>query len=408
MVAKPAKSSLASAGLTETDARPSRLDSLDAFRGAIILMMISSGLGFSELARSYPDCRLLAMLGHHSQHALWAGGTLWDLIQPAFMFMVGMALPWSIANRLAKGDSIHRMSLHALRRSMILILLAVFLSSAWSQQTDWSFTNVLAQIGLGYPFLFLLAFTGTRTRWLAAGGILAAYWLLFALHPLPAPDFDWQAIGVPPDWPRLTGFSGHWEKNANPAASFDQWFLNLFPREKDFIFNSGGYQTLNFVPSLATMIFGLIVGQRLRNDGPIHHRLVWLLAIGSAGVLLGWLLHTTGLCPMVKRIWTPSWALASTGWIVLMLALFVALIDGKGWRRPAFPLIVAGFNPITLYLLWQLSGPFIKKQVRTHFGQDIFLTWGEPWQPFWERLAVLLILWLVAWWMYRAKIFIRI
>jgi len=140
------------------------------------------------------------------------------------------------------------------------VLLAVFLTSAWSRQTVWVFTNVLAQIGLGYPIVFLLAFARPRTQWLAAFGILFLYWLAFALYPLPAADFDWQSVGIPPDWTHLTGFTAHWEKNANFAAFFDLWFLNLFPHEKPFVFSGGGYQTLNFVPSVATMLFGVLAG----------------------------------------------------------------------------------------------------------------------------------------------------
>ncbi len=116
------------------------------------------------------------------------------------MFMVGIALPWSLASRSARGQSFKLMLAHALWRSLLLVLLAVFLSSAWSKQTNWEFTNVLAQIGLGYPLLFLLAFTKSRTTWIAALSILVFYWLAFAIYPLPPADFDWQAVGVPAEW----------------------------------------------------------------------------------------------------------------------------------------------------------------------------------------------------------------
>src|SRR5205814_4643723 len=112
-------------------------------------------------------------------------------IQPAFMFMVGVALPWSVANRQSGGQSFRKMFGHAAWRALLLVLLAVFLTSAWSKQTEWVFTNVLAQIGLGYMFLFLIAFTKPRTQWLAAFGLLFCYWLAFAFYPLPRPDLDW-------------------------------------------------------------------------------------------------------------------------------------------------------------------------------------------------------------------------
>ncbi len=385
-----------------------RLVSLDAFRGAIMLLMASAGLGLTEIAEHYPDSRVWSFVGFHCEHVPWRGCSLWDLIQPAFMFMVGIALPWSIANRQAKGESFAKMFFHALWRALLLVLLAVFLSSAWSKQTDWGFNNVLAQIGLGYPFLFLLAFTGPRTPWLVAFGILLTYGLAFAFYPLPSVDFDWQTVGVPSDWPHLTGFAAHWEKNANLAAAFDQWFLNLFPRESPFTHSSGGYQTLNFIPSLATMTFGLLAGRLLSSELPMGAKLKRLVISGVAGILLGMALDLSGICPSIKRIWTPSWALYSTGWVTLMLAGFVAVIDWRQRKGWAFPLVVVGLNPITLYCLWQLSSGFIRRQTQIHLGQDIYNTFGETWKPLMERGLTLLVLWLIVLWMYRRKIFLRI
>lgn len=391
-----------------TPSRPERLMSLDAYRGAIMLMMASAGFGLARVAQEYPDSSLWQFIGQHTEHAAWAGCTLWDIIQPAFMFMVGVALPFSVANRIARGHRFPRMFAHALWRALILVLLAVFLSSAWSHQTNWSFANVLAQIGLGYPILFLLAFTRPRTQWLAAFGILIAYWLAFALHPLPSADFDWQAVGVPADWPHLTGFAAHWEKNANLAATVDRWFLNLFPRPEAYTFNRGGYQTLNFLPAAATMIFGLLAGSLLRSDRSLSAKLIRLVLFGLAGIALGYAVAWLGLCPIVKRIWTPSWALYSAGWTTLLLAAFVAVIEGLRLRRWAFPFVVVGLNPITFYCLWQLSGSFIRENVKRHLGRQIFESLGAAYTPMLERLTVLIVLWLIVLWMYRRKLFLRI
>src|SRR5258707_517994 len=134
---------------TESSAKPLRLTSLDAFRGVIMVLMASAGLGFSKIAEHFPKSSVWHFIGHHTDHVAWAGCSLWDLIQPAFMFMVGIALPWSVANRQAKGESFGRMFAHAVWRAVLLVLLAVVLSSAWSKQTEWGFNSVLAQIGLG-------------------------------------------------------------------------------------------------------------------------------------------------------------------------------------------------------------------------------------------------------------------
>ena len=385
-----------------------RLVSLDAYRGAIMLMMASGGLGLAQVARHHPDSSLWRFIGHQTAHAQWAGFTLWDIIQPAFMFMVGVALPWSIAKRRARGQSFRSMLAHALWRALVLVLLAVFLSSAWSRQTVWSFNNVLAQIGLGYPIVFLLAFTKPRTQWLAAFGILFIYWLAFAVYPLPAVDFDWASVGVPADWNFLTGFEAHWEKNANLAAAFDRGFLNLFRREEPFVFSRGGYQTLNFVPSIATMIFGLLAGELLRSKLPITRKIKHLVLFGVTGIIVGGAIALMGLCPIVKRIWTPSWAIYSTGWVILILVVFVALVEWRGWKRWTFPFVIVGLNPITLYCMWQLMGSFIRENTKRHIGRNVFEIFGTEYAPVLERAIVLLVLWLVVLWMYRRKIFLRI
>jgi heparan-alpha-glucosaminide N-acetyltransferase len=118
------------AAVTAATPRAERLTSLDAFRGAIMLLMASSAFGLPQIAKSFPDNPTWQFIGTQCDHTPWSGCTLWDLIQPAFMFMVGVALPWSVANRQARGDSFGSMLGHALWRSLLLVLLAVFLTSA--------------------------------------------------------------------------------------------------------------------------------------------------------------------------------------------------------------------------------------------------------------------------------------
>lgn len=397
-----------SASSPHPPAAPTRWVSLDAYRGAIMLLMASAGLGLPQIARSHPDNTLLAMLGRQCEHAAWGGCTLWDLIQPAFMFMVGVALPWSLASRRARGATTVQLASHALWRSAILVLLAVFLTSAWSPRTEWIFPNVLAQIGLGYPVLFLAALTRPRTQVVIAVALLAGTWLLFAVYPLPPPGFDPATVGVTPEVPQFTGWAAHWNKNTNAAAAFDVWFLNLFPRIRPFTYNEGGYQTLNFVPSIATMIFGLLSGQLLRSAVPRQRQLRILMLAGLGGILVGGILGWTGICPIVKRIWTPSWALFSGGWVVWILVAFVEVVEERGWRRGTLPLVVAGTNPITLYCLWQLSGGFIRENVKRHLGPGIFESLGPAYIATLERGTILIVLWLILYWMYRRNLVIRI
>ena len=252
-----------------TQPKTQRLASLDAYRGFVMFLMMAEALRLCRVAAALPESGFWKFLCHHQTHVEWIGCSLHDLIQPSFSFLVGVALPFSIANRMSQGQSRGRMSVHAGGRALLLVLLGVFLRSTGSSQTYWTFEDTLSQIGLGYGILFLLGFRPARDQWIAFALLLVGYWAAFALYPLPGPGFVYANEGVPKAWPHLmSGFAAHWNKNSNLAWAFDTWFLNLFPRAKPFEFNGGGYATLSFIPTLGTMVLGLIAGGVIRSERP--------------------------------------------------------------------------------------------------------------------------------------------
>ncbi len=206
---------------------PERLVSLDAYRGLTMLFMASSGFGIPQIAKARPDSLFWEILRYNTSHVPWIGGGAWDMIQPAFMFMVGMALPFSSSRRLADGHDRSKLLLHALWRSLVLVALGVFLTTGTGPQPVFAFHNVLAQIGLGYVFLTLLRGRGSILQSVAIALIAAATWTAFALTPVADPSTDYKALGVTDPSQILGGFWAHWSMNTNFAASFDQWFLNL-------------------------------------------------------------------------------------------------------------------------------------------------------------------------------------
>ena len=386
-----------------------RLASLDAYRGFVMFLMMAEVLRFASVAAAVPDSAFWSFLTFHQTHADWVGCSLHDLIQPSFSFLVGVALPFSLAGRLALGDSIAAMTAHAVWRSLLLILLGVFLRSLGDPQTDWTFVDTLTQIGLGYPLLFLLGLRPARTHWIALALILAGCWLAWALYPLPGPDFDYAAAGVPADWPHhARGFAAHWNKNANLGAAFDQWFLNLFPRPAPFVANSGGYLTLNFIPTLGTMILGLIAGTWLKSSRGPKDKLQRFALTGLVCVALGLILHATGLNPIVKRIWTPAWTLFSGGLCFWLLAVFYVVIDVRQHRRWAFPLIVIGMNSIAAYVIAHLLEEPLANTFRTHLGAEAFEFLGTAYEPLLQGAAILAAFWLILLWMYRRKLFLKV
>jgi heparan-alpha-glucosaminide N-acetyltransferase len=318
-------------------------------------------------------------------------------------------LPFSIASRTAKGHSRGRMLLHAGWRALVLVLLGVFLRSMYSKQTNWTFEDTLSQIGLGYVPLFLLGLAKPRWQWAALAVILAGYWAAFAAYPAPPADFDYQSVGVPADWPyHYAGLAEHWNKNSNLAWAFDTRFLNLFPRAAEFTHNRGGYATLSFIPTLGTMILGLIAGGWLNQNAAAWKKVAWLVLTGGLLLAAGLAAHEYGLCPCVKRIWTPSWTLYSGGWCFLLLASFYAVIDAGGVTSWSLPLRVIGANSIAAYLLAHGPDRFILNALHIHLGPQCFEILGPAYEPLVAGAAVLSVQWLVLFWLYLQKIHMRI
>jgi len=388
-----------------SSAVPERLVSLDAYRGLTMLFMASSGFGIAQIAKAHPDSGFWELLRYNTSHAAWIGGGAWDMIQPSFMFMVGMALAFSSSRRHAEGQDQKKLFLHTLWRAFVLVALGVFLTTgSTNKQPVFGFHNVLAQIGLGYVFLTLLVGRGWKVQLGVIGLIAAGTWAAFALTPIAGPATDYKALGITSPEQVLGGFWAHWNMNANVAASFDQWFLNLFPCEKPFVFDKGGYQTLNFVPSLITMILGLMAGENLRSDKTAGEKLKWLLQAGGICLALALITGTT-ICPVIKKLWTPSWAFYSGAVVLWVFALFYWFIDIKGRKAWTFPLVVVGMNSIAIYLAYQLTAGWIRSIGRIWLGNGLFEgTYGALAQS----LLVLGVLWTFCWWLWRRKVFIRI
>ena len=392
----------------KTPANPERLASIDAYRGFVMFLMMAEVLRLNKLAEAFPKSELWKFLAHHQEHVEWVGCTLHDMIQPSFSFLVGVALPFSIANRVKRGQSKLAVSIHAFWRAFVLVALGIFLRSVNREQTNFTFEDTLTQIGLGYGFLFLLGFRPVRDQIIALIVILAGYWGAFAYYMPPA-GFDATKVGVPEDWPHLLGgFASHWNKNANPAWLFDTWFLNLFPRSKTFEFNGGGYATLSFIPTLGTMILGLLAGGLLRSDRKGVAKVALFVLVGAVLHGLGWGLGELGVCPVVKRIWTPSWVLYSGGLCFYSLAGFYLLADLARLKPLFFPWIVIGMNSIAAYCMSGLIEGFVHKNLETHLGEKAFEVFGPQYSATVHGAAVLLMLWLILFWMYRRKIFLRV
>ena len=462
-------------------------------------MLAASGFGIARLARlpenaaawKVFDYDTFQQLSFHFTHPAWesivgdAGVSFWDLIQPAFMFMVGVAMPFSYARRSARGDSGFWRGCHALLRAAILVLLGVFLYSQSHARTNWIFTNVLAQIGLGYFFAYLLLGWRSLVQISALVVILAGYWLFFYMNPPTPPtegDVDAkEAISESiANGEAYEGRFAPWSKNGNAASEFDNWFLPqlrtvsekpekedetdsntevvltakgespdapeeqpsedatideahvpeaeetepsewkaiarawFFSNPEPYEPNGGGYATLSFIPSIGTTLLGILCGQLLITGQGRWRNLLTLIIVGVVCIGLGVAAHHT-ICPIVKRIWTPSWVLFSGGYVILMLAAFYFVFDILPLRWLAFPLAVVGMNSIAFYMMGQLLRPWVtNKIVHIHlagileyaFGPQILADDGL--RLITEPTAAFAVFWLVGLWMYRNRYFVRV
>ena len=390
-------------------APPPRNVAVDAYRGLVMVLMMGEVMRFADVARAFPQSTFWHILAYNQTHVEWAGMSLHDTIQPGFTFLAGVALPYSIRSRERKGENFPRMLFHTMWRSLLLIALGIFLRSTDGPITYYTFEDTLTQIGLGYTFAFLLTFLKPRWQWVSLAAILFGYWISWALYPAPGPNFNWAAVGVPPDWHQYiySGFAAHWNKNSNLGQAFDVWFLNLFPRTSRFAFNGGGYLTLSFIPTLGTMLLGVIAGRWFHESAPripLRKFAIAAVALMAAGLML----HFTGICPIVKRIWTPSWTLWSGGVCFVFLAAFSWIIDVKRNQKLAFPLVVVGMNSIAAYLIAHLWEEFILNTYRIHLGMRVLNAFGTALEPFVLGVLAMAAYWWILYWMYRKRIFIRI
>jgi len=349
-----------------------RLISLDAYRGFIMLLLVSEGFGFGALT-SHPGW---AWLAGQSDHAAWQGCTFWDLIQPAFTFMVGVAMPFALARRMAQGASTFGLFKHVLWRALLLIVLSNVYSN-WGSRSGLKlqFINVLSQIAFGYVLCFLITRMEFRWQVATAVALLAGYWALFASFP---------------------GADGPWSKTGNIGAVIDLKLLGYnYP---------GYYTTINFIGNGVTILFGCWAGALLGTNRSHAYKLRVLAACAAAGLILGLALQPFN--PMVKRLWTDSFIFFSTGLVILMLMSFYWLIEVKQMKRWAFPFLVLGMNSIFIYSLGQIGiKGWLNRGLQSFTGNFKFL--GD-FGAIPQQLLVLALLWYVCYWLYRRQIFFKI
>jgi predicted acyltransferase len=345
---------------------------LDAYRGFIMLVLVSGGFGLAELAKRRPAFTGLA---NQFDHMPWEWIAFWDLIQPAFMFMVGVAMPFALARRMEQGATKRQLFWHVVGRSLRLILMSQILISIGGGKLSFQLINVLAQIGITYFLCYLIM--QLRFRWQAviAVLILVGYWALFVAFP---------------------GTEGPFlSKTTNIGAVIDIYVFG-HPNQDD-------WTTINFLTSTVTTLFGVWTGQLLQSRRS-HSEKLRIIAVSAVVCLcLGLIIYPWN--PIIKRICTTSFTLYSTGWVLLMLAAFYWLVEVKGYRKWTFPLVVIGANSIFVYSVHMILQGWLNRAVGVF---TLNFTWLGDFASVAQSCTVLLTMWYLCYWLYQRKIFFKL
>lgn len=350
-----------------------RLQSLDAHRGLIMLTLLAGAI-FHSL-KGHP---LWNWLSVQNEHVKWAGCVYWDLIQPSFMFVVGVAMPFAFARRAALGDSWGKQFRHLLLRACNLTLIGILLDNFGAEKWSIGFIRVLQQIAFGYVFAFFVAGRSFRAQGLVAAAILVGYNLLWIFNPWNGPGGPWA------------------QGNENLGSAFDLWMRGRY--------YSGYYVGMNAIPSTATILFGVMAGQLILNRLPPKRTSLILLIAGLSGIALG--LAVSQWLPLIKRIWTPSFAVYAGGWTTLILLFFYWTVEVMGWKKWAFPLVVVGMNSIAAYVLGSAFGGWFRSASQAWIGW-LKEALGAAWFPVFQHALFAAAAWGVLYWLYRREIFFR-
>jgi predicted acyltransferase len=359
-----------------------RLISLDALRGFDMFWIIGGAYIFRPLEK-ISDGAFVQGFCEQLHHVQWEGFRFYDLIMPLFLFMIGTALPFSVTKRLERGESKVTLYKHIIKRVIILVFLGMIVNgkllSFTPSEMHLSY-SVLQVLAVGYLVAsFILLNFKPKAQIIITAAMLLTFWALMAWWPVP-------------------GFGrGDYSVEGNFGAYLNNLILgDLQTRWK------GVPWILNILTHGSTAMLGVFAGQILRSSKENNKKLLSLVSLGAFCLLAGWLMSFSH--PIIKKAWTSSFALWAGGFSYLILALFFFIIDMKGYKKWAFPFVVIGMNSIFIYMAaslfkFRLVADVLVKGLAQYVG---------PWYPSIQAFTALLIMWLILYYMYKKRTFVKI
>lgn len=361
-----------------------RLASLDALRGFDMLWIMGGDELFHEWAKISGN-NGIRLMSEQLDHAPWNGFTAYDLIFPLFLFIAGVATPYSVAHELAKGHSREQILLRVIRRGFLLVLLGIIYNNglAFNPLEKIRFASVLGRIGLAYMFaniLYLYCKKTVQILWCV--GLLLGYWLLLR-------------------WNAAPGFSaGDLSMEGNFASYIDRMLL---PGSLYLVIHDPE-GLLSTLPAIGTGLMGILTGDLLKNGTISPNKKAINMGIAGIGCIL--MAQIWGMVfPLNKNLWTSSFALQAAGISLLLLTVFYYLIDIRGYTRWAFVFRIIGLNSILIYM----SGVFIDWGYTAKALLGWLSQWsGPPMDVVVGILCIMVVKWAFLYFLYRKKIFLKV
>ena len=371
-----------------------RLYSLDALRGFDMFWIMGGEEIFKAIAK-ITGSPFWQTIADQFEHPAWNGFHFYDLIFPLFLFISGVATPYSVGRELEKGTPKKKLLLRVIRRGLTLVVLGLIYNNGlkWHPLSEIRFGSVLGRIGLAYMFANIIYLYTRRTGqiiWFVS--LLVGYWLLLALTS--APGFHHGDLTMPGN------FASYIDRSIIPG----HLYVGYTGPDGKWVGQHDPEGLMSTIPAIGTGLLGILAGQLLKNSPLSPSAKAGRLAIaGVISIVLA--LGCNTIFPINKNLWTSSFVLNVGGISLLLLAAFYYIIDVRGYRKWAFFFSVIGMNSILIYL----SGHFIDWEYMTNF----FFTWlgqlvGDPWNALAMVFAYLACKWVFLYILYRKKIFLRV
>lgn len=358
-----------------------RVMSVDFFRGITMFLLI----GESTLIYKYfslSDNNVLNFFGTQFSHHEWYGIHFWDLVQPFFMFIVGVAIPFAVAARKRKGDSKKLILHYAIKRSLLLLFFGWALYCIAPGKIVFRFQNVLAQLSVTYLVAFLI-----REK-------SFVFQLIFTLVILFLTDLAYRFFPV-------EGFNQPWV----PYHNLGVWVNNKI----EGVSKADIWASLNAIPTIAHTVWGVLCGQLMMSGRPAKKKIQILLIAGLAGLVIGYSLDFLNITPIIKKIATSSFIFVSAGWTILSLCFFYWLIDVKElFKKEAKFFIIVGMNSIFIYVFFEMGTAKLMNAILRPFTNALFSWTGNLTFEIMTSTSVWFAMWGICYWLYKKRIFFKV